>query len=49
MSLAWKRDLNGGSSGAPRYLGTGNPKAITRKSSETRISPHRSRSSDLFS
>lgn len=36
MSRAWKRDRSGGSSGFPVYLGTGSPRAITRKSSLTR-------------
>uniref|UniRef100_A0A1B0GMB2 Mos1 transposase HTH domain-containing protein n=1 Tax=Phlebotomus papatasi TaxID=29031 RepID=A0A1B0GMB2_PHLPP len=44
-SRAWKRDLSGGSNGAPRYFGTGNPRAITRKSSDTLTRPHRVNSS----
>lgn len=36
MSLAWKRDRRGGSSGLPLYLGTGRPRAMTQKSSLTR-------------
>lgn len=35
-SLAWKRERRGGSSGFPLYLGTGRPRAMTRKSSLTR-------------
>uniref|UniRef100_A0A8W7PU05 Uncharacterized protein n=1 Tax=Anopheles coluzzii TaxID=1518534 RepID=A0A8W7PU05_ANOCL len=40
MSRAWKRDRSGGSSGEPRYRGTGRPRAITRNFSDTRTSPH---------
>lgn len=37
MSLAWKRERSGGSRGLPLYLGTGSPRAMTRKSSLTRM------------
>lgn len=45
MSLAWNLDRSGGSSDTPEYFGTGKPKAITRKSSETLNNPHRFNSS----
>ena len=46
-SLAWNLERRGGSNGFPRYLGTGNPNAITRKSSDTRTNFHESNSSLL--
>ncbi len=43
--LTWNLDLRGGSRGFPTYLGTGSPRAITRKSSLTRTNCQRSSSS----